>query len=190
MTWSGSRLNLGWSEPEYCTCGRLALACAGCGVPIRDEEGFGLNSLGLLCPSCYVANAGRRGRQCNRCIDQIKKTWPGSRIGYGNEHPMKHSKVLDTCVDREILPFLEGFNQEVAPTWVSCQGVPALPTNHFQWAEQPYVGVSGAHQGAVLEWTERRSTEYSIKRVMILDQGSGPHRIDIRFGETPTSWRG
>ena len=57
------------------------------------------------------------------------------RGGQTEIDPLAHSHVLDTCVDRAILPFLEGFNQNVAPTLSSRQGVDMLsgrrPASHI-----------------------------------------------------------
>lgn len=184
----GAQVHIGWSKPEVCDCGRWALTCAACEAPITEAEGYGLDCRGMLCTSCYGRDSLRRGRQCNRCVRRLRDEHDGP-IGFGNGHPMRHSSVLGICVDREMVAFLEGFNQNVAPTWVSCQGVPALPNRAFRWAEAPYIGLKGEHQTALLEWADSNSAKYGITELAILDQRDRFHRLIVRFSEVP-KWLG
>jgi hypothetical protein len=50
-----------------------------------------------------------------RSIHRLNTQHPDVRFAVGNQHLLAHAHVLDTCVDRAILSFLEGFNQNVAP---------------------------------------------------------------------------
>jgi hypothetical protein len=64
----------------------------------------------------------------------------------GNQHLLAHAHVLDTCVDRAILSFLEGFNQNVAPTFSSCQSVDMLPGRPGRGVQEPFIVAHGPHQ--------------------------------------------
>ncbi|MGH3929513.1 MAG: hypothetical protein ACRDTF_05995 [Pseudonocardiaceae bacterium] len=114
----------------------------------------------------------------------------GVRFAVGNQHPLVHSPVLDTCVDRAILPFLEGFNQNVAPTFSSCQGVDMLPGRAGRWAREPFIVVDGQHQPAVTAWAQRTADRYRISAVRVHSEGSAYHRVSVDFTDTPMIWLG
>ncbi|MGH3623963.1 MAG: hypothetical protein ACRDQ5_19600, partial [Sciscionella sp.] len=95
-----------------------------------------------------------------------------------------------TCVDRAILPFLEGFNLNVASTFSSCQGVDMLPGRPDRWMQEPFIVVYGQHQTAVTAWAERTADRYRISAVHVHNEDSADHRVSVDFADTPTTWLG
>jgi hypothetical protein len=92
-------------EPVLCSCGN----------PVSGGGGRPCSVLlGLMCDACLRIARHEAGRLCDRCIHRLNTQHPGVGFAVGNQHLLAHSHVLDTCVDRAILPFLEGFNQNVA----------------------------------------------------------------------------
>lgn len=164
--------------------------CA-CGNPVNgaDEENTSV-LFGPMCQACLQLSRHRAGRLCQRCIDRLHIKRPGINFALDNQHPLAHSPVLDTCVDRAILRFLEGFNQHVAPTFSSCQGVDMLPGRPGRWAQEPFILIFGEHQRAVTGWAEQAADRYRISAVEVLSEGSRYHRIMVDFAETPTTWLG
>jgi hypothetical protein len=134
----------------------------------------------------WFVDAGR----VDRCIHRLNTQHPGVRFAVGNQHPLAHSHVLDTCVDRAILPFLEGFNQHVAPTFSSCQGVDMLPGRPGRWAQEPFLVVDGQYQPAVTAWAQRTAERYRISAVQMHNEGDPYHRVSVDFADTPMTWLG
>jgi hypothetical protein len=144
-----------------------------------------------MCDSCIRIAHHEAGRLCDWCIRKLNIQYPGVRFALGTQHPLVHSPVLDACVDRAILPFLEGFNQNVAPTFSSCQGVDMLPGRPGRWVQEPFIMVDGQHQPAVTAWAERTANRYRISAVHVHDEGSPDHhRVSVDFADTPMTWLG
>ncbi len=101
-----------------------------------------------MCDSCIRLAQHMAGRLCDRCIRRLNAEHPGIELAVDNMHPLAHSSVLDTCVDRAIPGFLEGFNQSVASTFSSCQGVDMLPGRPGRWEQEPFIMIYGEHQPA------------------------------------------
>lgn len=167
-----------------------AVICA-CGNPIRGD---GMNAasvlFGPMCEACVRLYRHQAGRLCERCIRQLHAEFPGERFALSNQHPLAHSTVLDTCVDQAILPFLEGFNQHVAPTFSSCQGADMLPGRPGRWAQEPFIVVDGHHQVAVTAWAQRTADRYRISTVRVNNEGSPYHSVSVKFADTPRAWLG
>ncbi|HEY2764371.1 MAG TPA: hypothetical protein VGJ13_10225, partial [Pseudonocardiaceae bacterium] len=53
-----------------------------------------------MCDVCIWIAHHEAGRLCDRCIHRLNTQHPGVRLAVGNQHPLAHSHVLDTCVDR------------------------------------------------------------------------------------------
>jgi len=168
-------------EPVICACGN----------PVSgDGDDVASVLFGPMCESCIRIAHHEAGRLCDWCIRRAKIQYPGVRFAVGNQHPLVHSQVLDTCVDRAILPFLEGFNQNVAPTFSSCQGVEMLPGRPGRWVQEPFIVVDGQHQPAVTAWADRSANRYRISAVHVHDEGSPYHRVCVDFADTPMTWLG
>jgi hypothetical protein len=168
-------------EPVICACGN----------PVSGGGGDIASVLfGPMCDECIRIAHHEAGRLCDRCIHRLDTQYPGVRFAVGNQHPLAHSPVLDTCVDRAILPFLEGFNQHVAPTFSSCQGVDMLPGRPGRWAREPFLVAHGPHQHAVTAWAQRSADRYRISAVHVHNEGSPYHRVSVDFADTPTTWLG
>lgn len=101
-----------------------------------------------MCEACIRLAHHEAGRLCDRCVHRLNTQHPGVRFAVGNQHPLAHSQVLDTCVDRATLPFLEGFNLNVAATFSSCQGVDMLPGRPGRWAREPFIVAYGQYQAS------------------------------------------
>ncbi|MGH3909643.1 MAG: hypothetical protein ACRDRM_02330 [Pseudonocardiaceae bacterium] len=168
-------------EPVICACGN----------PVSGGGDHVAAVLyGPMCDACIKIFHHQAGRLCDRCIYMMNAEYPGVRFALSNQHPLVHSHVLDTCVDRAILPFLEGFNQNVAPTFSSCQGVDMLPGRPGRWAQEPFIMVDGQHQLAVTAWAERTADRYRISAVHVHNEGSPYHRVGVDFADTPMTWLG
>jgi hypothetical protein len=166
-------------------------AICACGNPVSGGgDDIASVQFGPMCDSCSRIAYHEAGRLCDWCIRRLKIQYPGVRFAVGNLHPLVHSSVLDTCVDRAILLFLEGFNQHVAPTFSSCQGVDMLPGRPGRWVQEPFIVADGRHQPAVTAWAERTADRYRISAVHVDDEGSPYHRVSVDFTETPTTWLG
>jgi len=166
-------------EPVVCACGN----------PISGTGHDSLSVLfGPMCDSCVRMAHHKAGWLCDRCVRRVRAEHPGIEIGLDNMHPLAHSAVLDTCVDLAILPFLEGFNQDVAPTFSSCQGIDMLPGRPGRWVQEPYIVVDGEYQSAVTTWAKRNTGRYRISAVRVHDKGSPFHRVCVDFADTPTIW--
>ena len=176
---------LAWSamnvEPITCACGNPV-------SPGVDHVASVL--FGPMCDACIRIFHHQADRLCDRCIHRMNTEYPGVRFAVGNQHPLAHSHVLDTCVDRAILPFLEGFNQNVAPTFSSCQGVDMLPGRPGRWSQEPFIVVDGQHQPAVTAWAERTADRYQISAVHVRNERSPYHSVSVDFAETPLTWLG
>jgi len=167
-----------------------AVICA-CGNPVSgDREDITSVLFGPMCEACVRIARHEAGRLCDRCIQLLNTQYPGVRFAVGNQHSLAHSQVLDTCVDRAILPFLEGFNQNVAPTFSSCQGVDMLPGRPGRWAREPFIVVEGEHQPAVTAWALRTADRYRISAVHVRNDGGPYHAVSVDFAETPLTWLG
>jgi hypothetical protein len=169
-------------EPVTCACGR----------PVNGAEDNDVSTrFGPMCDSCIRLLSDEAGRLCDRCIRRVRAMErPGVRFGVSNKHPLAHSRVLDTCVDRAILPFLEGFNRNVASTFSSCQGIDMLPGRPDRWIQEPFIVIRGKHQAAVTAWAEQGADRYRISAVRVLGEGSPYHRVMVDFADTPVAWLG
>lgn len=166
------------------------IMCA-CGNPVRGGGEAAASVLfGPMCDACFRLAHLEADRLCDRCIHKLNTQFPGVEFALGNQHPLAHSPVLDTCVDRAILPFLEGFNQHVAPTFSSCQGMDMLPGRPGRWAQEPFIIVRGHYQHAVTAWAQRTADRYQISAVHVHSEGSPYHRVSVDFAETPVTWLG
>lgn len=166
------------------------IICA-CGNPISGDGHDPASVLfGPMCDACIRLAHHQAGRMCERCIRMLHIEYPGIRFGLDNQHPLAHSPVLDACVDQAILPFLEGFNQHVAPTWSSCQGVDMLPGRPGRWVQEPFIMIDGEHQRAVRAWAKRNADRYRISAVHVRSKGTPYHRVSVDFADTPTTWLG
>lgn len=165
------------------------IICA-CGNPVSGGDDVLSVLFGPMCDSCIRIARHQAGRLCERCIHQLNVEYPGVRFALDNQHPLAHSPVLDTCVDRAILPFLEGFNLNVAPTFSSCQGVDMLPGRPGRWVQEPFIVVDGEHQAAVTAWAERTADRYRISAVQVHNEGDPYHRVHVDFADTPRTWLG
>lgn len=164
--------------------------CA-CGNPVTGSVDEVTSVLfGPMCERCLDLACHQAGRLCQLCIDRLHAERPGVDFGLDNQHPLVHSLVLDTCVDRAILSFLEGFNQNVAPTFSSRQGVDMLPGRPGRWVQEPFIVVLSEHQRAVTAWAEQAADRYRISAVHVSSEGSPYHPVMVDFAETPTSWLG
>ncbi len=176
LVWSAMNV-----EPVLCACGNPV---SGGGDDIASVL------FGPMCDACIRIVHHKAGRLCDRCIRRLNAQHPGVRFAVGNQHPLAHSHVLDTCVDRAILPFLEGFNQNVAPTFSSCQGVDMLPGRPGRWTQEPFIVAHGQHQPAVTAWAQRTASRYRISAVHVRNEGSPYHRVSVDFADTPMTWLG
>ncbi len=176
LVWSAMNV-----EPVLCACGNPV---SGDGADIASAL------LGPMCDACIRVARHEADRLCDRCIHKLNIEYPGVRFTLGNQHPLAHSHVLDTCVDRAILPFLEGFNQNVAPTFSSCQGVDMLPGRPGRWVQEPFIVVHGQHQPAVTAWAQRTADRYRISAVHVRSEGSPYHSVMVDFADTPMTWLG
>ncbi|MGH3943292.1 MAG: hypothetical protein ACRDTG_32645 [Pseudonocardiaceae bacterium] len=167
-----------------------SVICA-CGNPISgDGQDIASVLFGPMCEACVRIARHEAGQLCERCLHRLTTQYPGVRFAVGNQHRLVHSQVLDTCVDAAILPFLEGFNQNVAPTFSSCQGVDMLPGRPGRWAQEPFIVVDGHHQSAVTAWALDTADRYRISAVDVHSQGSPYHRVCLNFADTPLAWLG
>ena len=168
-------------EPVMCACGN----------PINGAGDDSASVLfGPMCDSCVRIAHHMAGRLCDRCICELNAHHPGVEFALESQHRLAHSPVLDTCVDVAILPFLEGFTQNVAPTFSSCQGAEMLPGRPGRWVQEPFIMVEGEHQCTVVAWAERNAGRYRISAVRVHDEGTVLHRVFVGFAETPTTWLG
>jgi hypothetical protein len=176
---------LAWSvmnvEPVICACGNPV---SGGGEDIASVL------FGPMCDACIRIACHEAGRLCDRCIHRLNTQYPGVRFAVGNQHLLAHSHVLDSCVDRAILPFLEGFNQNVAPTFSSCQGVDMLPGRPGRWVQEPFLVAHGQYQAAVTAWAARAAERYRISAVHVRNEGSPYHSVSVDFADTPMTWLG
>lgn len=169
------------TEPVMCACGKSVSGAGDDGASVL---------FGPMCDSCVTLAHHMAGRLCDRCVRRLNTEHPGIEFALDNMHPLAHSSVLDTCVDRAILPFLEGFNQTVASTFSSCQGVDMLPGRPGRWVQEPFIVVYGQYQHAVVAWAERNMDRYRISGLRVHDEGAPYHRVSVDFTDTPTIWRG
>ncbi|MGH3622011.1 MAG: hypothetical protein ACRDQ5_09505 [Sciscionella sp.] len=166
------------------------VACA-CGNPVSGaEDDIAPILFGPICEACIRLLRHQADRLCDRCIHRLNTRYSGIRLAVDNQHPLAHSEVLNTCVDRAILPFLEGFNLNVAATFSSCQGVDMLPGRPGRWVQEPFIVVYGRHQTAVTAWAERTADRYRISAVHVHNEDSSDHRVSVDFADTPTTWLG
>lgn len=180
-----------WQQALGCSAMNGEPVICACGNPISGGgEDVASVLFGPMCEACIRIAHHEAGRLCDRCIHRLNAEYPGVRFGLGNQHPLAHSHVLDTCVDRAILPFLEGFNQYVAPTFSSCQGVDMLPGRPGRWVQEPFIVVDGQYQPAVAAWAERTADRYRISAVHVHNEGSPYHRVSVDFLDTPVTWLG
>ena len=168
-------------EPVMCACGNPV---SGTG----DDSASVL--FGPMCDSCIRIAHHQAGHLCDRCVRRLNAQFPDEELALDNQHLLAHSHVLDTCVDLAILPFLEGFNQNVAPTYSSCQGADMLPGRPGRWVQEPFIVVYGEHQRAVTAWAKRNARRYRISGVRVNDKGNFFHRVSVDFADTPTTWLG
>lgn len=120
------------------------------------------------------------GRTCELCIDRFLKNHPEvsyEEMAWFTTHPQAHSASIGHCVDELLLPFLEGFNRRVAPTFASCQG-----------PEDCYVAIDVEHNGSVQGWLRCSGNRYEIGKVEVHLPPLNSARI--AFSATPTSWKG
>jgi hypothetical protein len=166
-------------ERVICACGRPV---SGGGIDVASVL------FGPMCEECIRIAHHKAGRLCDRCIHRMNTQYPGVRFAVENQHPLAHSLVLDTCVDRAMLPFLEGFNRTVARTFSSCQGVDMVPGRPGRWVQEPFLVAYGQYQPAVTAWAEGAADRYRISAVHVHNKGSRYHRVSVDFTETPMTW--
>lgn len=168
-------------DPVVCACGNPVSAA---------EDDIASVLFGPMCEDCARIAHHEAGRLCERCIHRLNTQHPGVAFATGNQHPLVHSHVLDTCVDWAIVSFLDGFNRNVAPTFSSCQGVDMLPGRPGRWAQQPFIVVHGQHQLAVTAWANGTADRYRISAVHVHNEDDPYHRVCVDFADTPTRWLG
>lgn len=176
---------------ETCDCGHELPRCEGCGGVLYAGDSGASAYHGRLCRGCCDVAFRRRGRCCNACIRRTKAEL-GPGYAYRNDHPMRHSTVLDTCVDRELVQFLEGFNINVAPTFSSCQGVLALPAAEFKlwgkWARHgaPFISVIGKYADPALAWVKQHGSDHQVSDVRWATPEQRYSTVAISFRDVPT----
>ncbi len=79
-------------------------------------------------------------RECDSCFEKYRVNNHPDKVKpeYDPEHEQAHSKVIDVCVDKGILPLVEWIASLGIKTMHSCQGNP-----ENEWGEFPYIQVEG-----------------------------------------------
>lgn len=171
---------------SVCPCGFEIPMCNGCGREINvAADGCGSSgSYGRLCMACFDTVTRKHGRTCNKCIRAYRQKFPTARVGWLNDHPLKHSDIVGHCVDRDLVHFLEGFNRNVAPTFSSCQGDLALPGTKRKWTLDglPFVSCLGKHGDAVMSWVRDNAERYGVVEI----KWQRPLTLAMSFSGIPT----
>lgn len=185
---------------DVCDHGYEIPKCMGCLTAIDPDQPSGTSAaLGRLCGGCFAKYCSHSEPSCDLCTARVLERWPDDSVGTTSQHRQAHSTVLDTCVDADLLPFLEGFHAEVAPTFASCQGEPwpdqARAAANPLWWDSPYVMADTrgrdwrAVAATVLDWAATSGDRHHLVEVEVR-----PHpvwnSVTLRFAALPRRWLG
>lgn len=112
---------------------------------------------------------------CPRCTSR----YPGD-LPIIQEHAVRHSGLLDACIDEAILAFVEGFNRDVAATANSCQGGP-LPAYVQLATDALPARANRFHSWLTTAWSRYPLTEVTT---------SARLGTVLHFSDTPVAWLG
>lgn len=87
-----------------------------------------------------------------------------------SEHPVEHSRLLDTCLDVGVIRVVEAVNVSICPTLWSCQGDPR-GSGGVDW---PGITIPGEHWPTMRAWLARHGVDWSEH---VTARDSDGHRV-------------
>jgi hypothetical protein len=90
----------------------------------------------------------------------------------GDERRAGHLRLRQPASTGRCCPSWKGFNQHVAPTFSSCQGVDMLPGRPGRGAQEPFLVVDGQYQPAVTAWAQRTAEQLPFRHIQACSRRS------------------